>query len=136
MRRLLLRPFHYDGGAYWSRVDRDRGGSGFATLTCHFFRFAPLALRVSALAIGMIELCRPARLVVPVGPAALRQSRPMAAEIVVVELAAITGAADIENDAASWTSACSLADLDFRQDARAFPKTGLDNGRQSWQAGD
>jgi hypothetical protein len=52
------------------------------------------------LAIGVIELRCLACLVFPVGLAALRQSCPMTTEIVVVTLAAITGAADIKDDAA------------------------------------
>ena len=131
---LLLGLFRYDAGSYQSRVDRGRGAGAFATLTCHFLRFQPLALGVSSLAIGVIEPRRMARLVFPVGLAALRQSRPMTADVVVVALAAITGAADIKHDAAFWTSTYSPAYLDFWQDGRAFPKAGLDNGRQSWQA--
>ena len=133
---LWLGFFRYDAGAYQGRVDRDRGAGGFATLTCHFFRFQPLALGISSLAIGVIELRCTARLVFPVGLAALRQSCPMTTGVVVVALAAITGAADIEHDAAFWPSTCSPADLDFWQGSRAFPKAGLDNGRQSWQAMD
>lgn len=60
----------------------------------------------------------------------------MATDVVVVALAAITGVADIKHDAAFWASTYSPADLDFWQDSRAFPKAGLDNGRQSWQAMD
>ncbi len=131
---LWLGLFRYDAGAYQSRVDRDRGAGGFATLTCHFLRFQPLALRVSPLPIGVIELRCRARLVVPVGLAALRQSRPMTADVVVVALAAITGAADIKDDAAFWSSTHSPADLDFGQGVRALSKAGLDKGHQSWQA--
>jgi hypothetical protein len=58
----------------------------------------------------------------------------MTADVVVIALAAITGAADMKDDAAFWTSTFSPADLDFWQGSRAFPKAGLDNGRQSWQA--
>ena len=54
--------------------------------------------------------------------------------VIVVALAAITGAADVKNHAASWTSTHSLADLGFWRRTRAFPKAGLDNARQSWQA--
>jgi len=103
-------------------------------LTCHFFRFQPLAFDVSSLSIGVIELCCTAGLVFPVGLAALRQPRPMPTDVIVVALAVIAGAADIQHDAAFWTSTYSPADLDFWQDSRAFPKAGLDNGRQSWQA--
>ena len=131
---LLLGLFRHNAGAYQSRVDRDRGTGGFATLTCHFFRFQPLALEVSSLAIGVIELRCTAPLVFPVGFMALRQPRPMPTDVIVVALAAIAGAADIKHDAAFWTSTGSPADLDFRQRSRAFPKAGLDNGRQSWQA--
>jgi hypothetical protein len=134
MRRLLLRLFRYDASAYQSRIDRDRGAGGSATLTCHFFRFQPPALRVCSLAIGVIELCCMARLVFAVGPAALRQSCPMMTDIVVVALTAVAGAADTKNNAALWTSTHSLAYLDFWQGGRAFPKAGLDNGHQSWQA--
>jgi hypothetical protein len=137
MKRLLclwLGLFRHDAGADQSRVDRDRGAGGFATLTCHFFRFQLLALDVGSLAIGVIELRRAARLVFQVGFTALRQPRPMATDGVVVALAAIAGAADIKHDAAFWPSTCSPADLDVWQGGRAFPKAGLDNGRQSWQA--
>ena len=137
MKRLLC-PwpglFRHHAGADQSRVNRDRGAGGFATLTCHFLRFQLLAFGVISLAGGAIELRCKARLVFPVGFAALRQSRPMAADVVVVALAAIAGAADIKHDAAFWTSTYSPADLDFWQGSRAFPKVGLDNGRQSWQA--
>jgi hypothetical protein len=133
---LWLGLFRHDAGADQSRVDRDRGAGGCATLTCHFFRFQPLALEVSSLAIGVIELRRTARLVFPIGSTALRQPRPTTTEIVVVALAAIAGTADIKHDAAFWASTYSPADLDFWQDGRAFPKAGLDNGRQSWQAMD
>jgi hypothetical protein len=60
----------------------------------------------------------------------------MTTDVVVVALAGITGAADIKNDAAFWTSTYSLAYLDFWQGGRVFPKVGLDNGHQSWQAMD
>ena len=137
MKRLLclwLGLFRHDAGADQSRVDRDRGAGGFATLTCHFLRFQLLAFGVISLAIGVIELRRAARLVLPVGFAALRQTRPMAADGVVVALAAIAAPADIKHDGALWPSTGSPADLDFWQGGRAFPKVGLDNGRQSWQA--
>jgi len=101
-------------------------------LTCHFFQL--LALGVSSLAGGVIELRYKARLIFLVGFAALRQSCPMTTDTIVVALAAITGAADIKDDAAFWTSTHSLAYLDFWQGRCAFPKAGLDNGRQSWQA--
>ena len=116
MKRLLclwLGLFHHDAGADQSRVDRDRGAGGLATLTCHFFRFQPLALRVSSLVIGVIELRCTVPLVFPVGFTALCQARPMQTDIIVVALAAITGAADIKHDAAFWPSTCSPADLDF-----------------------
>jgi hypothetical protein len=131
---LWLGLFRHDAGADQSRVDRERGAGSFATLTCHSLRFQPLALGVSSLAIGVIEFRCIARLVFPVGLAALRQSRPMTTDVVVVALTVITGAADIKDDAAFWTSTYSPAYLDFWQDGRAFPKAGLDNGRQSWQA--
>lgn len=136
MRRLsclLLRFFRYEAGAFQSRVDRDRGSGGFATLTCHYFQ---PALAVSSLAIGVIELRFRARLVFSVGLAALRQSCRMSAGVAAVTLTVITGAADIKNNAASRTSTDSLAYLNFPQGARAFLKAGLDNGRQSWQAMD
>ena len=60
----------------------------------------------------------------------------MTTAVVVVAPAAIAGAADIKDDAAFWTPAYSPAQLDFWQGVRAFPKAGLDNGRQSWQAND
>jgi hypothetical protein len=84
----------------------------------------------------MIELRFKARLVFAIGLAALRQSCPMTTDIVVIALTAIAGAADIKDQAAFWTSTNSLADLDFWQGGRAFPKAGLDNGHQSWQAMD
>jgi hypothetical protein len=52
----------------------------------------------------------------------------MTTGIVVVALTAITGAADVKNFAAFWTSTYSLAYLEFWQVGRAFPKAGLDNG--------
>ena len=75
-----------------------------------------------------------ARLVFVVGLAALRQSCLMTTDIIVVALTAITEAADIKHDAALWPSTYYLAYLDIWQGARAFPKVGLDNGHQSWQA--
>lgn len=137
MHRLFARLFGFfrgHPGAWRGRVDRDRGAGGFATLTCHFFQL--LALGVSSLAGGVIELRCKARLILAVGFAALRQSCPMTTVIVMEALAAITGAADVKDDAAPWSSTYSLADLDLRQDGRAFPKAGLDNGHQSWQAVD
>jgi hypothetical protein len=131
---LLLWFFRYEADAYQSRVDRDRGASGSDTLTCHFFQL--LALAVSSLAIGVVELRFMARLVFPVGLAALSQSCLITAVLAAVTLTAITGAADIKDDDASWTSTHSLAYLDFWQGGRAFPKAGLDNGHQSWQAMD
>jgi hypothetical protein len=132
MRRLVLRVFRYNAGADQSRVDRDRGSRGFGTLTCHYFQL--LAQAVSLLALGMIELRGKARLVFAVGLVALRQSCLMTAVLAAVTLTPITRAADTKDDAASWMSTYSLADLDFWQGGRAFPKAGLDNGRQSWQA--
>ena len=128
---LLLQVFRSDAGAYQSRVDRGRGCRGFATLTCHYFQ---LTLAVSSLTFGMIELRRKAGLVSAVGLAALRQSCLMTAVRAAVTLTAITRAADMKDDAAFWTSTNSLAYLDFWQGGRAFPKAGLDNGHQSWQA--
>jgi len=139
MKRLLclwLGLFRHNAGAYQNRVDRDRRDGGFATLTCHSLRFPPLTLGVSSLAIGVIQFHCIARLVFPVGLAALRQPRPMTTDVVVVALAAITGAADMKDDAAFRTSTYSPAYLDIWQGVRAFPKAGLDNGRQSWQAMD
>jgi hypothetical protein len=49
-------------------------------------------------------------------------------------LAAIAGAADMKYNSAFQTSTNSLAYIDSWQDSRVFPKAGLDNGRQSWQA--
>ena len=128
---LLLRVFRYEAGGYQSRVDRGRGSRGFATLTCHYCQ---LALAVSSLAIGMIELRFKARLVFAVGHAALHQSCLMTTDIAVIALTAITGSADIKDAAAFWTPTNSLAYLDFWQGGRAFPRAGLDNGHQSWQA--
>jgi hypothetical protein len=101
-------------------------------LTCHSFQFLVLAVRL--LAPGMIEHSCKARLVFAIGLAALRQSRLMTAVLAAVTLASITGAADIKDNAAFWTSTHSLAYLGFWQGGRAFPKAGLDNGHQSWQA--
>jgi hypothetical protein len=105
-------------------------------LTCHFFQFQLPALAVCSLAFGMIELRCKARLVLAVDLAALLQSRLTTAVLAAVALTAITGSADIKDDAASWTSTPSLAYLLNRQGGRAFPKAGLDNGHQSWQAMD
>ena len=102
-------------------------------MTCHFFKLT-LSLAVSSLAIGVIELRCKARLVFAVGLAALLQPRLMTAALAAVALAAIAGAADIKDDAAFWTSTHSLAYLDVWQGGRVFPKAGLDNRRQSWQA--
>jgi hypothetical protein len=115
MRRLsrrLIRAFHRETGAYQSRVDRDRRSRSFATLTCHFFQVRFPALAVSLLAIGVIQLRFTARLVFPVGLAALLQSRLMPAILTAVALAAITRAANIKDAAAFWTSTHSLAYLD------------------------
>ena len=127
MRRLpclLLRAFRYEAGVYQGRVDRDRGSRGCATLTCHFFQFQLLALAVSLLAPGMIKLRCKTVLVFAVGIAALRQSCPMTTDIVVVALPAITGAADIKDNAAFWTSTHSLAYLGFWQGWPCLPKGG------------
>jgi len=132
----LLQVFRYEAGAYQGQGDRDRGSRGFATLTCHYFQFQLLALVVRLLARGMIELRCKARLVFMVGLLALRQSCLMTAVLAAVTLTSITGAADIKDNAAFWTSTHSLADLVNWQGSRAFPKAGLDNGRQSWQAMD
>jgi hypothetical protein len=59
-----------------------------ATLTCHFF--ALLALEIRALAIRMIELCRKALLVDPVGLASLEQPPLAATFLAAVTLAPIT----------------------------------------------
>jgi hypothetical protein len=103
-------------------------------LICHFFQL--LALAVSSLAIGVIQPRFTARLVFSVGLAALLQSCQMTTDIVVVALTTITGAADIKDPAASWTSTHSLSRISMGRGDRAFPKAGLDNGRQSWQAMD
>jgi hypothetical protein len=116
------------------RDDRDRGVGCLATLTCHFFGFQRAAFYVCALAIGVVQPCCKARLVFAIGLAALGQSCLMAAVFAAVALATITGAADIKHDAAFQLPTNSLAYLGFRQGNRAFPKAGLDNGRQSWQA--
>jgi hypothetical protein len=58
----------------------------------------------------------------------------VAAVFATVTLAAIARAADIKHDTAFRASTHSLAYLDVWQGSRAFPKAGLDNGRQSWQA--
>jgi hypothetical protein len=134
MGRLLLRVFRYDTGAYQSRVDRGRRGSAFGTLTCHFFQ-PPPSLAIISLAAGVIELRFTARLIFPVGIAALFQSRLMTTTLATVALTVIAGAADIKDGAASRTPTDSPAYLDW-QGGRAFPKAGLDNGHQSWQAMD
>jgi hypothetical protein len=102
-------------------------------LTWHFFQFQLLPLAVSSLALGMIELRGKARLVLEVGFAALLQSRLMTAVLASVALTAVTGAAEIKDDAAYWKSTHSLAYLDW-QGGRAFPKAGLDNGHQQDQS--
>jgi hypothetical protein len=63
-----------DTGFYSPRIDRDRRIRFLATLTCHFFHLLFLELDVCALAVGMIESGRTARLVFSVGPFALNQS--------------------------------------------------------------
>jgi hypothetical protein len=103
-------------------------------LTWHFFQFQLLPLAVSSLALGMIELRCKVRLVFAVGLAALLQPRLMMAVFAAVALTTITGAAEIKVDAASWTSTHSQAYPVNWQGGRAFPKAGLDNGHQSWQA--
>jgi len=72
MRRLALLGFGCDADArrFWGNAGRGVGGS--ATLTCHFLQL--LALAVSPLAIGVIQLCSQALLVSAVGTAALLQS--------------------------------------------------------------
>ncbi len=105
-----------------------------STLTCHFFRFQPAVFYVCALAIGVVQPCCKARLVFAIGLAALGQSCLMAAVFAAVALATITGAADIKHDAAFRLPTNSPVYLGFWQGSRAFPKAGLDNGRQSWQA--
>jgi hypothetical protein len=102
-----------------------------ATLTCHFFEL--LALNIRALAVRMIELCRQALLINLIGLVSLLQPPLAAAFSVAVALAAVTGAADKKDSAASRTSANPLAKLDW-QGVAVFLKAGLDNGRQSWQA--
>jgi hypothetical protein len=82
----------------------------------------------------MIQPRCAARLVFAVGFSALGQPRPMAAVFAAVALTAVAGTADIKHDAAFRAPAHSLSYLDFRQGSSAFPKAGLDNGRQSWQA--
>jgi len=117
----LICAFRWVSSVCQSRVDRDRRSRGFATLTCHFFGVQLPALAISSLALGMIELRCKTRLVFAVRFAALPQSRLMTAVCAAVALAAITRAADIKDDAAFWTSAYSLAQLDFWQGGRAFP---------------
>jgi hypothetical protein len=107
-------------------------------LTCHFFL---LAQDVSCLALGVIELGCKACLVLPVSFTTLLQPRLMTMFLAAVALTVIAGAADVKDDAASWTSTHSLAYLDWLgwidwQGGRAFPKAGLDNGHQLWQAMD
>lgn len=48
-------------------------------------------------------------------------------------MAAVAGPADKKVSPAFLPSTDPMANLDW-QSARAFPKAGLDNGRQSWQA--
>jgi hypothetical protein len=78
-------------------------------LTCHFLT---LAVDVSSLTSSVIELGCTVLLVFAVGLTALFQSRLMAVLIAAVALAAITGAADIENPATSSKSTPSPAYLD------------------------
>jgi len=85
------------------------------------------------LALGMIELCFKAGLVLSVGFAALCQSRLTTAVLAAVSLTAVTRAADIKENAAPWPSTNPLAYLDVWQSGRAF-EAGLDKGHQSWQA--
>jgi len=120
--------------AHHGGVDADRAVAGFSTLTCYFLRFRLQALAEGLLTSATVQLCRKAPLVGSVGIAALLQACPMTTSIVVVALTAITGTADVKNFAAFWTSTYSLAYLESWQVGRAFPKAGLDNGRQSWQA--
>ena len=134
MKRFFLRLGCDHAGRCRSRVDRDRETGRRATLTCHFLSLHPAALAVGSLAIGVIEFRRRARQVSAVGLAALRQARLTVAVGATVALAAITGAAEIEDGTASRTSTHSLADLDAWQGCRAFQKAGLDNGPHSWQA--
>lgn len=121
---------HHDG------VDADRAVAGFSTLTCYFLRFRLQTVAEGLLTSAAVQLCRKTPLVGAVGIAALLQACPMTTGIVVVALSAITGAADVKNFAAFWTSTYPLAYLESWQTGRAFPKAGLDNGRQSWQAMD
>jgi hypothetical protein len=131
---LLPGLFRYDVGIYQRRIDRDRSACFLSTLTCHFFELLFLSFDVFALAVGVIEPCCTVRLVFAVGFAALGQTGTKVAVFAAVALAAIARAADIKYDAAFRTSTHSLAYLNDWQDSRAFPKAGLDNGRQSWQA--
>jgi hypothetical protein len=103
-------------------------------LTCHFFGFLLSALHVCSLAVGVIQLRCKARLVFAVGLSALGQPRPMSAGFAAVALTPVAGTADIEHGAAFRIPTHSLAYLDLWQGSRAFPKAGLDNGTQSWQA--
>ena len=130
---LWLRLFRYDAD-HQAGDDADRGADGSSTLTCYFFRFRFLALAEGLLTSAAVQLYRKAPLVGAVGLAALLQACPMTTGIVVVALTTITGAADVENFAAFWTSTYSLPYFECWQGARAFPKAGLDNRRQSWQA--
>jgi hypothetical protein len=92
-------------------------------LTCHFFQL--LALAVSLLASGVIQLCGEALLVNAVGPAPLLQPRLRATLLAVVAVPAVTGDADIKDSAASRPLTELLVKSAW-QSVRAFPKAGLD----------
>jgi hypothetical protein len=107
MMRFLLR-----AGFHPPRIDHDRRIRFLDTLTCHFFKSLFSALDVCALAVGMIEFCRPARLESTVACFALSQSGAVTAVFAAVAVTAIAGTANVKYDAAFRTPARSVAYLD------------------------
>lgn len=99
-------------GFYPPRIDHDRRIRFPDTLTCHFFQLLFSALDVCALAVGMIEFCRPARLISAVDLFALSQSGAATAMFTAVAVAAVAGAADEKYHAAFRTPAHSVTYLD------------------------
>ena len=97
-----------------------------ATLTCHYFVFEALDIRV--LAIRMIESCSEAFLIDLIGIAPLLQSPLAAALLAAVPLPPVAMAADRKNLGAHGASTSPLTKYD-RQTFAAFLKAGLDNGQ-------
>jgi hypothetical protein len=116
------------------RIDHARCLCFLDTLTCHFFQWLFSTLKICALAVGMIKFRCTARLISAVDFFALKQSSTATAGCATVAMASVAGAADEKYDAAFRTPAYSVAYFYVEQGSPAFPKAGLDNGRQSWQA--